>query len=433
MPPPPPHPAALRRASGLLVLMLAAGCGGETTATFDAGVLDATPNDAPDAGPEDAPLALSFEPIELEGEPHAVTSFRFLPGSLELVLLEKDGVVAHYRVEGDQARRLGDFTVPEVFAGADCGLISAAFDPDYADNGYLYLGSCVSLEHSRITRHVFDPDDYAAATESTVEILRLGDEEAYRAWHNIGSIGFDEQGYLWALMGDKQLPATAQQLENELGAVVRIIPSRTPDVGGFEPAPDNPFANEPDASAAIWAYGLRSPWTGHLDAEGRLWVGDVGESGAEEVNLVSPGGGENFGWPLWEGPCEDACDGLADPVVYWDREPDHLYVLEDPDTAPTTRRAGWVGLSYRDRGNDRYQGRFTGRLVFGDFCTGWVRALLLDADGLLLEDRAVGNLIGVSAWDQGPDGYAYVSTYGSALAFPYRPGGLWRAVLAPPP
>ena len=68
--------------------------------------------------------------------------------------------------------------------------------------------------------------------------------------------------------------------------------------------PSNPFVQTPGALGEIWALGLRNPWRFSFDrVTGDLYVADVGEHLAEEVNFrpaTSPGG-ENYGWPNMEG------------------------------------------------------------------------------------------------------------------------------------
>ena len=61
---------------------------------------------------------------------------------------------------------------------------------------------------------------------------------------------------------------------------------------------------DPNALDEIWAYGLRNPWRFSFDRlNGDLYIGDVGEDLFEEFNYQSSTslGGENFGWPCYEG------------------------------------------------------------------------------------------------------------------------------------
>lgn len=381
----------------------------------------------------DGPLGLEFTAIDVDGLTMA-TELRFLPGGDEMLLASKDGRVAHLRLEGDRAERLGEFRVPGVFSESDCGLVSLALDPDFAASGYIYVGACASATESVIVRLAFDRADYESIAGTAVEIMRAGDPLAERPWHNVGAIGFDGTGAMWALFGDKLVDDNGQDLDDDLGAVVRIVPSRDPDQGGHVPAPDNPFVDAEDRDPDVYAYGLRSPWRGVLDASGRLWIGDVGANGVEEINILAAPG-DNFGWPMHEGPCAADCDGLRDPATWWPHDdPITPYLLADPEAVQTTGRVGWVGLEQRplDDG-DPYGGRLAGRMLFGDFCLGFVRALAVDQEQAVVSDEPLGHLPHATSWDQGPDGFAYVATFGSCDTVHLDesqppPSGLWRAV-----
>lgn len=375
-------------------------------------------------------VRLLFEEVDLDEPTVAVTELVFVPGADEFLILEKDGRVVHFELTGEGARSLGSFQVPGVFAESDCGLIGAAFDPDFASNGFLYFGYCVAQQYNRITRHQFDTSDYGLIESSATEIVSVGDPLAPKSWHNVGSIGFDDHGNLWALFGEKRLEDEAQDVTNNLGTLIRVVPNKEPDGEGHMPAPDNPFVGDGEKSEDIYAYGLRSPWKGSLDSRGRWWIGDVGAASTEEVNIITDPG-QNFGWPEWEGPCGANCEGLRNPLTHWDRSSESDYALEDPETNATDRRVVWVGPEYRARsGIDRYEGRLTNKVLFGDFCAGWVRAAELDAQDRLIYDAHAGHLDAVTGIAEGADGYVYFVTYGNCKTFPYREGRMWRAVLA---
>jgi len=376
-------------------------------------------------------LMLRFEPIELDGGPPlAITEIAFIPGTSELLALNKTKTVTHYRLDSDARRaiRIGTFDVPGVDETADCGLLGVAFDPAFATNHLVYFAACESVTHSRITRHVLDPADYGSIATTAATVIRTGTSAATNAWHNVGSIGFDGSGAMWALFGDKNVAGTAQDRSTNLGAVVRILPNLAGD--GYVPAPGNPFPATPGVSPDLAASGLRSPWRGALDHAGRLWIGDVGDSMFEEVN-VTRFTGENFGASLAEGPCTASCAALTDPVTSWDRSNDHRYPRADPSAVPTTRRVVWVGIEYpRSVETDRYQGTFFDKMLVGDFAGGWIRAIELDDTDRVIYDEPAGHLDAATSWALGPDGYVYASSYGTSLAWPYKPGAIYRAVLA---
>jgi hypothetical protein len=413
-----------------LCLLLGA-CRDGASAGTDAGSSD---DDTP------PPFALEFAEIQVEGGLAFATELAFLPtaptAEPELLVLGKDGDITHLRLQDDVAARLGTFAVPGVYSTSDCGLISAAIDPEFATNAFFYVGICESQTESTILRLTFTPDDYAAIADSAVEIMRVGDPLADRPWHNVGALGFDDTGAMWALFGDKRVADNGQDLDDDLGAVVRIIPSREPE-GGHAPAPDNPFLAMPDVDPDVYAYGLRSPWRGALDRVGRLWIGDVGANDVEEIDVVTMPG-QNFGWAAEEGPCKSSCGDLREPVAWWHHDEVTQYMRDDTDVRNTNGAVSWVGLEHRsiDAAADPYDGELAGKMLFGDFCLGYVRTLAIDDAGAPIADTHVGHLAFASAWAQGPDGFVYATTFGSCEtggldpADP-PPSGLWRAIPSP--
>ena len=94
---------------------------------------------------------------------------------------------------------------------------------------------------------------------------------------------------------------------------------------GYAVPSDNPFVGLAPRDE-IWALGLRNPCCFSFDRlTGDLYIGDVGESVYEEINIqpASSGGGENYGWRLMAGPvcfnpgagCEP--DTLAQPAYVY--------------------------------------------------------------------------------------------------------------------
>jgi glucose/arabinose dehydrogenase len=380
------------------------GTAGETSVTTDT-----TAGEESTGEPVRPKAPLSFVPIEVDEALVRATDLKFLPGRSELLLLSKDGDVGHYALDEEGMRMLGRFVVPNVYPPSDCGLISVAIDPGFDENHFLYVGLCLSQHDSAIYRLEL-VDDYEAIVDTRAEIMIVGHPSANQPWHNVGAMGFDPEGNLWALFGDKTVPSSSQNPSNDLGSIVRIVPDRSPGGSGYEPATGNPFYGDPDRSWDIWAIGLRSPWRGVLDGKGRYWVGDVGSKQFEEVNLVHVAG-QNLGWPVHEGLCDEDCEAFVDPVAVWPHAP-HPYIEDDEDATASTSRVAWVGIAYEDRGRDRYEGLLTGKVLFGDSCVGFVRGLEADDDGNIVSDEHLGHLVSPTGWDQGPDGYVYVVTYG---------------------
>lgn len=439
------------RAAGLCALALgwvAAGCGDDTTAATagggaggsttsatgattasvgsgGSGTTDASSSSGAGAGGGGgADVRFVFDPIELSAELNLVTDMKFVPGAPdELLVLEKGGAVHHLRIDGDRAERLGGFVV-DVHDDLDCGLISLAFSPEFAVDQAIYLGFCTAKTSSRVERFTFDAGDLASVPTTAETILVLEEPLAAYPWHNVGSIGFDPDGTMWVLSGDKTVNENARDLSRDLGKLLRIVPS--PDGPGSTPAPDNPFVGLEGHSPNVWSFGLRSPWKGARDRFGRYWVGDVGLNSYEEVNVVLAAGADH-GWPDHEGPCNDALDdGCIDPVAWYGRQADDPYLLDDPERLSAGTRAVWVGPYLDPVDDDPYQGALDDHLLFGDLHTGFVRILLVGDDGAILSDRPLGHLNHGHAWDRGPGGYLHVMTFGTLLAADTRTAELFR-------
>lgn len=384
---------------------------------------------------DDAIIGISFEPLRSrtpsgDAVPHMeLTGLLFLPGEQGLLLWDKSGQVTHHALTPDGLVLLGSFTLDGVYSFDDCGLISVALDPDWQDNGFLYAAACSSATHSAVTRYVLHPGAYDQVNASAAQVISVGDPAATKPWHNVGSIGFfpDAEHSMWILVGEKALPELAQDVTTQLGSVLRIIPSRDPAHAGYVPHPDNPFGgmSDPESSSSpeVFAWGFRSPWRGAVDTLGRLWVGDVGDE-YEEINLVRAPA-HNFGWGLWQGGClgDPICSQLRAPVVYWGRDANHPYRVEDPDATPSVLRVAWVGEPYQAGAQDPYRGFLDDSVLVADMCIGFVRAVAVDDDGVVTRDEHVGHWAGLSGAAQGPDGYLYVTSYGGCTSDSEGVGG----------
>ncbi len=144
------------------------------------------------------------------------------------------------------------------------------------------------------------------------ELLRV--EQPFRN-HNGGQLGFNplaaqgdpDFGLLYVGSADGGSGGDpldlAQNLGSILGKILRIDPLGSNSANGQYGIPaDNPFAGDgdPDTLGEIYAYGVRNPQRIAWDeANGNLFVADIGQNIVEEISLVPRGG--NLGWNDWEG------------------------------------------------------------------------------------------------------------------------------------
>jgi len=201
------------------------------------------------------------------------------------------------------------FVTKAVDSSGERGMLGVAFDPAFEENGYVYVyytvpGAGVHNRVSRFTAVDADPDPahYApgntAVAGSELPILDL-DPLSTATNHNGGAIHFGLDGKLYVSVGENANPANSQTLTNRLGKMLRINPD------GSIPE-DNPFyTTASGANRAIWALGLRNPFTFAVQpGTGRIFINDVGQSAWEEVNEGRAGA--NYGWPTTEGDFNQA-------------------------------------------------------------------------------------------------------------------------------
>ena len=209
--------------------------------------------------------------------------------------------------------------------GSERGLLSIAFHPKYAEEGYFYTYYTDPQGNSMVSRFEVSDDPNVAVPFS--ETFVIGIEQPFSG-HNGGQLQFGPDGLLYIGTGDGGGTGDpgnrAQDLSLLLGKILRIDVDRSTPY--FVPT-DNPFQFRVGARNEIWAYGLRNPWRFSFDREtGNLFVADVGQSAVEEINFQSAGsdGGENYGWRLMEGsqcfePSKDCQDGsLRLPILEYE-------------------------------------------------------------------------------------------------------------------
>ncbi|MFO0556082.1 MAG: PQQ-dependent sugar dehydrogenase [Polyangiaceae bacterium] len=363
-------------------------------------------------------LALDFVEVPFETQLSYITDLAFTPdGSGRFMVIDLYGGFELAQLNEEDATVLFSAALTDVYVEYDAGLLALAIDPDFAENGYFYLALNLAKNHVVVRRYALDINDPAATLASETVILDLQVPSSPR-WHNITSMGFEPSGVMWLLVGDKgiSLPSAAdptmtvaQDETSLLGSLTRILPSKDPAMGGYEPVTGGPTYS-PTSDPAVYAKGLRSPWQG-LYHDGRWYYGEVGLDDIEEVNVISEAG-QNFGWPVVEGPCEKDlyghmpdCTLYTDPWVWFNRSASSPFVLDDPDAVPTNKRSVYAGWIYEPNALDPYDGLWNDVLVWGDAFVGFMRASKIDGDS---SGWPIGHQPFPSAWAQGPDGYVYM-------------------------
>jgi glucose/arabinose dehydrogenase len=242
-----------------------------------------------------------------------------------------------------------------VDSAGERGLLGVAFDPNFATNQfvYLYYTTNVAPVHNRISRFTANGDVVVSGSEVILVDL---DNLSSATNHNGGAIHFGPDGKLYVGVGENANASNAQTLNNRLGKILRY------NADGSIPT-DNPFFNTATgANRAIWALGLRNPFTfAFQPGPARLFINDVGQSAWEEINDGIAG--SNYGWPNCEGVCSPANAMFRDPLFQYGHS---------PATGPTTGCAIVGGAFYNPPVN-QFPADYLGKYFFADLCSGWIR------------------------------------------------------------
>jgi glucose/arabinose dehydrogenase len=192
-------------------------------------------------------------------------------------------------------------TLPVPQNYSERGLLGVAAHPAFTSNGFIYLYYTTRQNgfHNRVSR--FTVSGNTASGEVVLADLPL----VTSFIHNGGGMHFGPDGKLYVAVGDDAVSANAQDLKTPLGKMLRL------NDDGSIPA-DNPFCTtQGNLACAVWAYGLRSPFTfAFQPGTGRMHINDVGASLWEEIDVGARGA--NYGWPQTEGPT--TASGIAAPL-----------------------------------------------------------------------------------------------------------------------
>ncbi|HYF67253.1 MAG TPA: PQQ-dependent sugar dehydrogenase [Ohtaekwangia sp.] len=197
-----------------------------------------------------------------------------------------------------------DSVVEEV---GESGLLGLALDPDFNENGYVYIGYTYAASKgplklvNKLVRYRENPETKKPEFN---KVLLDGIEGNYI--HNSGPIEFGTDGLLYWAVGERYIPDLAQDKNVLNGKILRM----TRD--GEIPA-DNPFPG-----SYIYSLGHRNPQGLAFHPEtNELWSTEHGPSEdqgccMDEINNIKAGA--NYGWPVIRG--SEEAPGMESPVYH---------------------------------------------------------------------------------------------------------------------
>ena len=270
------------------------------------------------AAPAAADPPFKATPIGTFDNPWAMA---FLPGSSTALVTEKPGRV--WLVDVANGKKVAVAGVPAVRFRGQGGLLDVAVSPQFPADGLVSLtyskptadgGSGLALARAKLVR------DGGAARLDGLQVL-WQDPAGGQGGQFGGRVAFAPDGQsLFLSSGERQRFTPAQDPNQPLGKILHLT------LDG-KPAPGNPMAGKTGAAtvtitdppddtvaaksatgrsftwpgpnltpAETWTTGHRNPYGLAFAPDGRLWEGEAGPDGGDELNLIEAG--RNYGWPV---------------------------------------------------------------------------------------------------------------------------------------
>ncbi|MHB1160243.1 MAG: PQQ-dependent sugar dehydrogenase [Chloroflexota bacterium] len=258
---------------------------------------------------------------------------------------------------------------------AESGLMGLALDPNFQQNGHLYVMYTLQTGPGQLANRVSRLT--AQGNQAGDEVVLL-DGIAGATIHDGGRLKFGPDGKLYVATGDAATPNQAQDVGSPAGKVLRINPD------GSIPE-DNPFPGSP-----VFTLGHRNPeGLAFRPGTRQLFSTEHGPVGNDEVNLLEAGG--NYGWPVVQGAAGDS--RFVDPILVF-----------NPAVAP-------AGATFY--GADRLF-EWTGSLFFATLRGQHLHRVVLggpDSREVVAQERLFEGAFGrLREVVQGPDGLIYFTT-----------------------
>jgi glucose/arabinose dehydrogenase len=226
-------------------------------------------------------------PVAQFREPWAMV---FLPDG-RLLVTEKKGALRLLDVDSGQA---GDISgVPRIAYGGQGGFGDVILHPRFAENQVVYVSYSEPgdgrTSGAAVARAKLALDDRGSGKLESLTVIWRQVPKVVSNGHWGHRMAFGPDGKLWVTSSERQQFTPAQDMKSNLGKIVRL------NEDGSVPA-DNPFASMGGVTSEIWSIGHRNMLGIAFDAQGRLYVHEMGPRGGDELNIIEKG--SNYGYPI---------------------------------------------------------------------------------------------------------------------------------------
>ena len=274
----------------------------------------------------------------------------FLPDGRMLVT-EKPGSLYVVNEVGDKQAVGG---VSDVDYGGQGGLGDVFVHPEFVNNSRVYLSYAeagVGGTRGAVVAHAeLDLEGRRPQLRNLQTIWRQYPKMLGRG-HYGHRLLIDTDGYLWITSGDRQKFTPAQDMQSNVGKILRLnddgsVPEDNPFVGYFD---TDPNVDDGGVYNQIWALGSRNSLGIDQAADGRIWQIEMGPLHGDELNLVTRGA--NYGYPTvsngdhYDGremPDHDERPEFDEPALWWSTSiaPGDLMIYKGQ------RFAAWQGNAF---------------------------------------------------------------------------------------
>jgi aldose sugar dehydrogenase len=304
-----------------------------------------TAGDSSAAPKKDATKPFQVQVIADFDEPWAMA---FIPDSPFALITEKKGKLMLWESGGAVREVTG---VPKVDYGGQGGLGDVILAPDFAKTGTIYLSWAEAGDGGMRGAVVgMAKLDYSSDTPTLSNLKTIWKQfpKVEGRGHYGHRLAFSPDGkYLFIASGERQKFDPAQDMNSNMGKIVRLFPD------GSTPK-DNPFYDAANpVKSQIWSLGHRNPLGIAFDNIGQLWNQEMGPEGGDELNLVKRGAnygypkvsnGRNYGAATDDMPDHKAGDGFEAPSLFWNPaiSPGGL-MFYDGKTFPKWKNSMFIG------------------------------------------------------------------------------------------